>query len=311
MRTLIRQSRLTGGASSERGARTRDQEQLIRYYSEAGPDYGLWSRRLNMHFGYWRWPMNPFGREAMLEGMNAEVLRRLEVAPDAPAQLCDMGCGVGTPARYMANMRPRARVTGLTLVPWQIERARELNRIAGVADRVEVLQADYTAAPFAAESFDAAYAIESACYAPGKDKAPLLQEARRLLRPGGRLVIADGFLRTDAPMNPVLAWAYEHISRCWSLPEGFGNIHDFRAALEASGFVDVKVEDISMRIVPSAMHIPWVSLKFLVREVAREWLRGRRVGRERWNNLIAPVLAPLLGASRRHFGYYLVSARRP
>jgi len=36
-------------------------------YAEAGPDYASWSAAFNMHFGFFRWGMNPFNREAMLE----------------------------------------------------------------------------------------------------------------------------------------------------------------------------------------------------------------------------------------------------
>ena len=34
-----------------------------RYYEEAGPDYAAWSPHFNMHFGFFRWGMNPFNRE--------------------------------------------------------------------------------------------------------------------------------------------------------------------------------------------------------------------------------------------------------
>ena len=54
---------------------------LEQYYSEAGPDYAAWSKAFNMHFGFFRWGMNPFRREAMLEQMNREVLDRLRLNP--------------------------------------------------------------------------------------------------------------------------------------------------------------------------------------------------------------------------------------
>jgi MPBQ/MSBQ methyltransferase len=49
-----------------------------RYYEEAGPDYAAWSAAFNMHFGFFRWGMNPFRREAMLEEMNRQVFDRLQ-----------------------------------------------------------------------------------------------------------------------------------------------------------------------------------------------------------------------------------------
>ena len=41
-------------------------EELIAYYEEAGPDFGQWSAGFNMHFGFYRFGMNPFRREPML-----------------------------------------------------------------------------------------------------------------------------------------------------------------------------------------------------------------------------------------------------
>ena len=41
-------------------------EELIAYDEEAGPDFGQWSPGCNMHFGFYRFGMNPFRREPML-----------------------------------------------------------------------------------------------------------------------------------------------------------------------------------------------------------------------------------------------------
>ena len=81
-----------------------------RYYEEAGPDYAAWSSRYNMHFGFFRWGMNPFRREAMLEQMNQEILRRLHLNREAetrvPARILDMGCGLGATLRSFARRLP-------------------------------------------------------------------------------------------------------------------------------------------------------------------------------------------------------------
>ncbi len=50
-----------------------------RYYEEAGPDYAAWSPHFNMHFGFFRWGINPCRREAMLEQMNREIQHRLHL----------------------------------------------------------------------------------------------------------------------------------------------------------------------------------------------------------------------------------------
>ena len=103
-----------------------------RYYEEAGPDYAAWSPHFNMHFGFYRWGMNPFRREAMLEQMNMEVLNRLH-RPTASsavvsARVLDMGCGLGATLRSFARHLPHSDLSGITLVPWQLERGRQLNQ---------------------------------------------------------------------------------------------------------------------------------------------------------------------------------------
>src|SRR5215472_7982024 len=116
---------------------------LEQYYSEAGPDYAAWSREFNMHFGYYRAGANPLRREAMLEHMNAEVLKRLGLAGIAEPQLLDLGCGLGATLRSFARRLPRSMLSGITRVPWQVEHARALNQAAGCNDRIRIIQADY------------------------------------------------------------------------------------------------------------------------------------------------------------------------
>src|SRR6516162_9421973 len=116
---------------------------LEQYYSEAGPDYAAWSPEFNMHFGYYRAGSNPLRREAMLEQMNAEVLRRLQLGANSKPRLLDLGCGLGATLRSLARRLPDSELTGLTRVRWQVERARSLNEAAGCGERVRVFEGDY------------------------------------------------------------------------------------------------------------------------------------------------------------------------
>lgn len=110
----------------------RERVGLEQYYSEAGPDYAAWSAAFNMHFGYFRLGMNLFDREPMLEQMNLEVLDRLRMPPERRTRLADLGCGVGATMRSIAARLPLADLTGITLVPWQIERGEQLTRASAL-----------------------------------------------------------------------------------------------------------------------------------------------------------------------------------
>ncbi|WP_406470467.1 class I SAM-dependent methyltransferase [Streptomyces sp. NBC_01615] len=113
-------------------------------------------------------------------------------------QLLDLGCGRGAVLIEAARRLPTGHAVGVDL--WS-GRDQSGNRpevtlanaaAAGVADRVEVHTADMTALPFADGSFDvvtSALAIHNIPSAEGRYRA--VDEAMRVLRPGGQLLVAD------------------------------------------------------------------------------------------------------------------------
>jgi len=113
-------------------------------------------------------------------------------------QLLDLGCGRGAMLIEAAKRLPAGRAVGVDL--W-CTKDQSGNRpqvtlanaaAAGVADRVEVHTADMTALPFMDASFDvvtSALAIHNIPSSDGRYRA--LDEAMRVLRPGGQLIIAD------------------------------------------------------------------------------------------------------------------------
>ena len=281
-------------------------QQLIAYYEEAGPDYGFWSSGFNMHFGYYRFGFNPFRRERMLDEMNRQVLDRLRFTADRDDLIVDLGCGVGATVRSAANMFPQKRILGFTVVPWQVEKGNEWNRHLGLHERARLQLADYTCTGLEPASVDGAVAIESACHSEGADKDVFVREAARILRPGGRLVVADAFRKhPERPLGFVYGRMHEALCRSFVVPE-LGHIEGFTAALLRHGFEDVSIEDISWRVGPSALHAPGAVLWFMLKAL----VRGERLGERRVNTLRGSVLCTLVGTNRYKFGYYLVSATK-
>jgi cyclopropane fatty-acyl-phospholipid synthase-like methyltransferase len=280
---------------------------LEEYYREAGPDYAAWSPEFNMHFGYFRAGANPLRREAMLEQMNAEVLTRLHVSQLPQPKLIDLGCGLGATLRSFARRLPQARLFGLTRVPWQVDRAQALNTAAGCSDRIRILEGDYEDTILPRGSYDAVYALESSCHAHGADKAALLAEAHRLLRPGGRLLIADGFLSRRRFLFSLQQRIYRKLCECWVIEE-LGQLDLVTARLRELGFTNITVENLQLRVAPSVAHVPWVTLKFLITDV----LFGKaKMTRARWNNILAPILLPLVSAPLGPMTYCMITATKP
>ena len=299
MTTLVEASTETATTSAE----------FQRYYEEAGPDYAAWSTAFNMHFGFFRWGMNPFRREAMLEEMNRQVFDRLHLESELFAhvrpRILDMGCGLGATLRSFARRLPCADLVGITLVPWQLDQGRLMNDRSAESKRITLNLGDYERTVLPRESFDAVYALESSCYARGANKSAFLQEAHRVLRPGGRIVVADGFLgpgRLRGPQKRIC----RTLCDCWVI-DTLGEVDAFQRELEHLGFRDIVIEHMQTRVAPSVLHVPWVTLKFLVTEVL---FGGRRMTRARWNNVLATILLPIVGFPLGPMAYYMISATR-
>ncbi len=126
----------------------------------------------------------------------AELLDTLNLRGDE--RILDMGCGRGAVLLMAAQRLTTGRAVGVDL--WRSvdqsgnsAEATRRNAVAeGVADRVELHTGDMMALPFEDDSFDvvvSSLAIHNISGRAGRDKA--IDEAVRVLRPGGRLTIAD------------------------------------------------------------------------------------------------------------------------
>lgn len=223
------------------------------------------------------------------------MLRRLLLPPDSPAMVVDAGCGAGATLRYMAQRLPAAKFCGVTLAPSLLNLGKKMNEEAGLAHRIELIEADFQAMPLPDACADAAFCLESACYAGGEDKAKLLRELARILKPGGRLVVVDGFRKHERPFPIFFEKIYRKNARLWAVEE-LAQLPVFEKTLAEAGLQNIRVEDVSWRAAPAAMHIPAVVLRLL-------WS-----GSWRRNNYWKALLTTLgMGLAMRQVGYYVVS----
>jgi len=97
-------------------------------------------------------------------------------------KVIDIGCGVGGPARAIANYS-KAHVTGVTINGYQVAKGNNHTKKAGLENLVTLVQGDFHNLEFPEASFDAAYAIESTCHA--RKLEDVYKEAFRVVKPGG------------------------------------------------------------------------------------------------------------------------------
>lgn len=108
-----------------------------------------------------------------------------------PFDLLDVGCGTGSFNAMLAASPLPARITGLDYSPSMCEIANRKAAAAGLVGHVRYAAGDSEHLPFADASFDAVTCSNSFHHYP--HQPAVLTEMRRVLRPGGRLLLIDGF----------------------------------------------------------------------------------------------------------------------
>ena len=131
------------------------------------------------------WSNGDVNGDTMLrQSYHQVLLKQLSIAP---ANILDLGCGVGMSTFAIQQVYPQARVTGLDLSPYFLSVARYRGR----EQNIEWIHAAAESTGLPDNSFD----LISACLVfhelPATAAAAIISEARRLLKSGGYLTIMD------------------------------------------------------------------------------------------------------------------------
>ncbi len=138
---------------------------------------------------------------------------------DSSHRVIDVGCGLGGPARYLAD-RFGCAVEGVELLQLRVDTARLLSQMVGGAravDRVRFEQGEATRLPAIEATYDQAWVLDVTVHV--RAKGAIFGEIARVLRPGGLLVLHDqpGPLpRAMAPLTrkaPYYAPSLPHLLR--------------------------------------------------------------------------------------------------
>jgi hypothetical protein len=169
--------------------------------------------------------------------LTAKVAEIAEIGKDSV--VLDVACGQGTTA-YFLSLQYGCCVVGIDLSAKLISRAQSKSQAERVSHEVDFVVGDGEGLPFRDSAFDAVISECSFSLFPNKEIAAT--EIERVLKPGGKLVVTDVFLRgniteqlqTEAGFVGCIA--------------GAKTVADYKKLLKQVGFKKFYVEDHSMEL---------------------------------------------------------------
>ncbi|MFH5821695.1 methyltransferase domain-containing protein [Georgenia sp. AZ-5] len=154
-----------------------------------------------------------------------------DLAALAPGEVVvDLGCGSGMDAFCAARrVGPDGKVLGIDMTPEQLDNARRLAAAAGIGN-VAFREGRIEDLPLENETVDCLISNGVINLCP--DKSRVFQEAARVLRPGGRLALAD--IVSERPLKQAIVCDVTLWAACIGGAEQWD---DYREAIERAGLV--------------------------------------------------------------------------
>jgi ubiquinone/menaquinone biosynthesis C-methylase UbiE len=152
---------------------------------------------------------------------------------EAGQHIVDIGCGLGGPARYIAQ-RFKCKVSGLDITPAFVEAANRLTALLRMEDQVTIRHGDGQRLPYADAAFDGAYTQHVTMNVT--DRRKFFAESHRVLKRGAFFALTEHCLGPKGDPRYPAPWSADGTGAYLVTPA------ETRALLEAAGFADIVLE---------------------------------------------------------------------
>lgn len=225
-------------------------QEIINYYSDCKVDFKTLYRlekAWGMHAAYFE-----DGERSLTKGilkMNEQIIIHAPITEGIT--VLDAGCGYAGTAMYIAE-RIKCHIEAITIVEEQVKTATKIIKERKLDEYINISVRDYTNTGFPDNTFDVVYGLESICYA---DKPAFLKETYRILKPGGVLIIYDGFNSKEKDEYTSDEWkTMSYCLRGWavdSLETGRFYIEESKKA----GFKDQEYVNITDKVIKTSKYL--------------------------------------------------------
>jgi tocopherol O-methyltransferase len=257
-----------------------DIEAIKKYYSDTQFEYKLiWNWRINdtpaLHFGFYD---EKATKHAQAVNRANEALAEWAGITEG-TRIVDAGCGLGHSAIWLSQ-RYNAAVTGITVVPKQVDTINK-NLQKNPVVNVDFQLANYLEMPFEDNSVDIVWAFESVCHAA--EKLLFYKEAYRVLKPGGKIVMAE-YLRNGRPMEQGKEDLLQEIFRRWAIPD-LDTLDEHDNNARQAGFASFRSNDVTKNVLKSYRNLRETCRRY--EGLSRLLYKTGIISKVRHNNLLS------------------------